>query len=281
MPSMAIARECSIPRSTVYRLLNVMRARDFVVYDRPTRRWSIGPHLFRTAAVAPTVVQVLDVLEAFDSRTPRLSVPEVAVRMGLDLALASELVQVLVAQGLLSYDPSGRVGLGLRIVGLAARVAPIEHLMQIARPHLESLRDRTGETANLLVRDGANALYLDQVESPRSLRVSGWIGRRIPLSGSASGAALTGPGVHTVTDAVEPGVIAIACGIAEIGGVRAAVSITAPVIRLKGSLIAKAEGDVEATANAIASALASNASPGDVRQALGPGEPQDQKAKTR
>ena len=259
MRSMAIARECGIPRSTVYRLLNAMRSRDYVAYDRRARTWSLGRQLSRVGAASPTVAQALDVLEAFDSRTPRLSVAELAGRTGLDIARAGELVEFLVSERLLALDASGRVGLGLRVVGLAARVEPIEHLLRVARPYLEHLRDRTGETANLLVRDGQSALYLDQVESPRALRVSGWVGRRIPLAGSASGAAITGSGVHVAADAVESGVVAVACGIVGPGGMKAAVSVTAPALRLQGSLLTHAGSEVEAAAIDIARVLAEGA----------------------
>ena len=252
---MAIARECGIPRSTVYRLLNVMRSRDYVAYDRRARTWSLGRRLSQVSAASPTVAQALEVLEAFDSRTPRLSLAELAGRAGLDVTRVGELVDSLVSERLLALDASGRIGLGLRVVGLAARIEPIEHLLRVARPHLEHLRDRTGETANILVRDGSSALYLDQVESPRALRVSGWVGRRIPLAGSASGAAITGSGVHVAADAVESGVVAVACGIAGPGGVEAAVSVTAPALRLRGSLLAHAASEVEAAASDIARAL--------------------------
>ncbi|MGZ8514771.1 MAG: IclR family transcriptional regulator domain-containing protein, partial [Candidatus Limnocylindrales bacterium] len=182
-------------------------------------------------------------------------------------------VEFLVSERLLALDASGRLGLGLRVVGLAARVEPIEHLLRVARPRLEPLRDRTGETANLLVRDGSSALYLDQVESPRALRVAGWIGRRIPLAGSASGAAITGSGVHVAADAVESGVVAVACRIAGIGGVEAAVSVTAPALRLRGSLLTQAGADVEAAADDIARALAEGVPGGTPGRQPGPQMP--------
>ncbi len=259
MPSMAIARECRIPRSTVYRLLRVMGSRGYLTYDQRARTWSLGPRLSQVGAASSTVAQALDVLEAFDSRTPRRSVAELAGSTGLEVPRVSELVEVLVSERLLALDASGRIGLGLRAVGLAARVEPIEHLARVARPRLEQLRDRTGETANLLVRDGSSALYLDQVESPRALRVSGWVGRRISLAGSASGAAITGSGVHVAADAVEPGVVAVACGIAGLGSVQAAVSITAPAVRLQGSLLTHARSEVKAAADDIARALVEGA----------------------
>lgn len=273
MRSMAIARECGIPRSTVYRLLNVMRSRDYVAYDRRARTWSLGRRLSQVGAASSTVAQALDVLEAFDSRAPRQSVAELAGSTGLDVSRVSELVEVLISERLLALDASGRIGLGLRAVGLAARVEPIEHLVRVARPRLEQLRDRTGETANLLVRDGSSALYLEQVESPRALRVSGWVGRRISLAGTASGAAITGSGVHVAADAVEPGVVAVACGIAGLGSVQAAVSITAPAVRLQGSLLTRAGSEVKAAADEIARALVQGALGGTTERPPSPQMP--------
>lgn len=255
MTSMAIANECGIPRSTIYRLLSVMRDRGYVQHETSGRRWSLGPHVAELGPGVATLGQALRVLESFDATTPRLATAEIAGRTGLDPTLTTRLVATLLEEGLLSADERGGFALGLRIVGLAARARPVEHLLRTARPHLEQLRERTGETANLLVRDGSSALYLDQVDSPRALRVSGWTGRRIPLAGSASGAALTSHGVHVAADTVEPGVTAVACGVRSVGTVQAAVSITAPTARLRGSLLSHAEQAVEEAARAIGWAL--------------------------
>jgi IclR family acetate operon transcriptional repressor len=266
MRALAIATACAIPRSTIYRLLAAMESRGYLAYDAATRSWSVGPRLTGLGASSPTLAQTLRLLEAFDSATPRLSVAELAGRAGLDAAHVGRAIETLLGEGLLSMDDAGRVGLGLRIVSLAARAEPIQHLLTTARPYLELLRDRTGETANLLVRDGSSALYLDQAESPRALRVSGWTGRRIPLAGTAAGAALTGDsGVHVVSEAVEPGVIAVACGIHPTGAIPAAISVTAPTARLQGSLLTQAAAAVREVAGAIERALAADGGPDRAR----------------
>ncbi len=255
MRPMTMARECSIPRSTIYRLLGLMRSRGYVSRDGGDHAWTLGPRVLEIAGSAPSVDQALRVLEAFDSTSPQLSVCDIAVRCGLDTQLVGRLAETMLANGLLMAEEAGQLSLGPRVVALAARAAPIERLVRTARPHLERLRDRTGETANLLVRDGGSAVYLDQAESPRTLRVSGWLGRRIPLASSASGAALTGTGVHVVSGAVEPGVIAVACRIPGTRSVDAAVSVTAPAIRLRALRLERAKADVAATAALIGEAL--------------------------
>jgi DNA-binding IclR family transcriptional regulator len=46
VPTMAIVRECDIPKSSAHHLLNVMRARNFVTYYDSQRAWGLGVAVF-------------------------------------------------------------------------------------------------------------------------------------------------------------------------------------------------------------------------------------------
>jgi DNA-binding IclR family transcriptional regulator len=46
VPTMTIARECRIPKSSAHHLLNVMRARNFVTYYAVERAWGLGVAVF-------------------------------------------------------------------------------------------------------------------------------------------------------------------------------------------------------------------------------------------
>jgi DNA-binding IclR family transcriptional regulator len=46
VPTMTIARECGIPKSSAHHLLNVMRARNFVTYYETERAWGLGVSAF-------------------------------------------------------------------------------------------------------------------------------------------------------------------------------------------------------------------------------------------
>ena len=52
---------------------------------------------------------------------------------------------------------------------------------------LQTLSEKTGETCNLTVPDGAEMLYLDRVETAWPLRISMPVGSRVPLHCTASG----------------------------------------------------------------------------------------------
>jgi DNA-binding IclR family transcriptional regulator len=46
VPTMAIARDCGIPKSSAHHLLNVMRDRQFVTYYETERAWGLGVAIF-------------------------------------------------------------------------------------------------------------------------------------------------------------------------------------------------------------------------------------------
>jgi DNA-binding IclR family transcriptional regulator len=255
LPAMMISRELAMPRSTTYHLLNVLRQRGFVSYQEETRRWGIGAKAVEIATQAPSIGQAVAVMEAFDRASDRLSLEEVADRSRLSRPATARTLAQLQEHGLIAGS-DGRYWLGLRLATMAARIAPVDQLRTVARPLLTDLRDETGETANLLVRDGTSVIYLDQVESRHTLRHSGWTGLQIPVEGTASGAALRGATApQVVRDAIEPGVTAIACRVVWPLLVTA-VGITGPTARLDAEKVLSCCGAVARVAEALSEQLA-------------------------
>ncbi len=75
-------------------------------------------------------------------------------------------------------------------MSLASRVGYVDYAAHRSRTRTScSCSDATQETASLIVRDGDHGLYVDQVESRYVLRIGSWVGRRVPLEGTATGAA--------------------------------------------------------------------------------------------
>ncbi len=81
---------------------------------------------------------------------------------------------------------------------------------------------------------------------------AGWVGRRVPLAGTATGAAFADRSTsHVASDAVETGVTAITCAL-DLVGDDAAVGITAPSWRIEEFGLPRARQIVEAVAHEIA-----------------------------
>jgi len=149
---------------------------------------------------------------------------------GLSRATAHRLAVALQMHGLLGRDPSGRFILGRRLTGL--------DLPALARPALEALRDRTGESAQLYVRRGDRRLCVASLESPHGLRTIVPVGVALPLTVGSAGKVLRGDadavrrGWAQSVEERERGVASVSAPVADgEGGIAAAVSVSGPIER--------------------------------------------------
>lgn len=219
----AIAGACGIPRSSLYNLLRMLRARGYVTYSAADRGWLRGPRLREPQSEGCRFADGLAVAEAVAAAPAGLCVDEVAVRCALSGDAAARILAALQESGLVVAGSDGTFVVGPRLVAHESPFGWTQRLQALARPILVRLRDAAGETASLVVQDGKDALYLDQVESVYELRCGGWTGRRVSGAGTSAGAAFRDPSrPHRVADAVEPGVTAITCAVP---GIKPAVGV--------------------------------------------------------
>jgi len=138
-----------------------------------------------------SVVRALTLLEALADQHGDIGIAELSRRVGLHVSTAHRILGTLVSRGYARQSPeSGRYALGAKTFHIAESYLGQMDLRRLVRPVLERLSRETGETANLVILDGRDALYLDKVESPRSLRIFSRIGRRAPLYCTAVGKVL-------------------------------------------------------------------------------------------
>jgi len=135
--------------------------------------------------------RALDLLEAL-AGADELGVSEIAAQTGLVPSTAHRLLGTLVSRGYAAQSPaSGRYLLGYKLLELTSGLQDrLERLRSAARPHLEAIMEQTGETTNLVVLEGRNAVYIESVTGTRSVRLFTEIGQAIPAHTSASGKAL-------------------------------------------------------------------------------------------
>jgi DNA-binding IclR family transcriptional regulator len=142
-------------------------------------------------AGAQVVDRVVDILEALAQARAELGVSDVSRLLGLKKATAHRLLVALRRRGLVSQDSlSRRYRLGLKLWELGMRATSHVDWVDRAKPYLERLTHETGETSHLAVLSDGQVLYVEKVESPRSLRIPSQVGRRLPVHCTAVGKAL-------------------------------------------------------------------------------------------
>jgi DNA-binding IclR family transcriptional regulator len=183
--------------------------------------------------VLDKAVVILGALEA----APR-NLAELVEVTGISRATAHRLATALVHHGLARRDPDGRFVLGSRLVELGRAAAAAFPLAGMARPALVALRDATGESVQLYVRDGDRRVCVASLESPHGLRTIVGLGATLPLSAGSAGRLLRGDpealarGWAQSVGEREAGVASVSAPVCdETGTVVAAVSVSGPVGR--------------------------------------------------
>jgi IclR family acetate operon transcriptional repressor len=137
--------------------------------------------------------RALDVLEALAEAPPGtpLGVSEIARRVGATKSAAFRILANLERRGYIGKDPvTARYSLGTRLAYLGERSLGAIDLRAAARPALEALHRQFGETVNLAVREGAEVVYVDMIESAHGLRMAARVGSRDHLHSTALGKAM-------------------------------------------------------------------------------------------
>lgn len=111
---------------------------------------------------------------------------------GVPRASAHRLLKEMVGLGLLSFDPEmGRYRGSLKLASLGAAVTVHFDLRVHAHPHLKALHQSIGHPCHLSVRDGAEGVYVDKIESAGyGIKLFSEIGKRFPLHCTAMGKIL-------------------------------------------------------------------------------------------
>lgn len=120
--------------------------------------------------VLQSVKRALDVLVAFEAAEPVQTPAQVASRLGLNRTTAWRYLVTLAASGLVRELPGGRFALGGRTVALAESYThQWGRFGSAGGVALVRLRDATGETAALHIREGWTRVPIRQVESQHEL----------------------------------------------------------------------------------------------------------------
>jgi IclR family acetate operon transcriptional repressor len=135
------------------------------------------------------VVRVMDILDFLQDSPEGRSLVDVSDAVGLPRSSTYRYLSTLETRGYVQRHGSN----GLYHFGLAflpSRARHLEALAARARPVMEELRDRFGETINLGVLDGSRVAYLEILESNKAVRLAARRGDRDPIHSTALGKAI-------------------------------------------------------------------------------------------
>ena len=176
---------------------------------------------------------------------------------GMPRATAHRLAVALEQHHLVRRDALGRFCLGFELIRLGHAASEQFPLAEVADPILRELRDRTGESVQLYVREHDGRRCVVSLQANHALR---WIvpeGALLPLELGSAGRVLTaGLELEDSVEEREPGVASVSASVRDrSGAVMAAVSLSGPIERLTRRPREKFGAQVQAAAVALTAAL--------------------------
>ena len=138
--------------------------------------------------VVQALAKGLAVLSLFDAENREWSLDEMTAELGLPRMTAYRMARTLLGAGYLVTDQvSGKYRLGPALLAATYLSEGYAELVSMARPYLDSLVERTGESATLAVEVDGVAVCVGMVESSRPHRREVAVGRIIGDTANAHG----------------------------------------------------------------------------------------------
>lgn len=130
----------------------------------------------------------IDILRMFSRQRPRIAAPEMARELGIPRSTVFRLVHTLEHLGLLESDEGGHgYKLAVGLLGLGFEYVSSLDLTEVGRAELESLRDATGHSAHLVVRDGTEVVVVLKAAGRSAFSGSLNVGTRLPAHATVLG----------------------------------------------------------------------------------------------
>ncbi|SAK62602.1 IclR family transcriptional regulator [Caballeronia glebae] len=145
--------------------------------------------------IVPGLERGLKILTEFSPREPVLGAPELSRRLGIPRTTVFRLLQTLESLGFLERaDKDRNYRLGVAVLRLGFEYLSSLELTDLGLPIIEALRDATGLTSHILIRDGRDVVFVAKAQShaPIFSSVKVNVGTRLPAHATTHGHVLMG-----------------------------------------------------------------------------------------
>jgi IclR family acetate operon transcriptional repressor len=157
----------------------------------PPRRGRAPAKPGAATAQVQSLTRGLSLLEALARAEGGLTLTDVAQRVQLAPSTAHRLLSTLEKMGYVyQAGDLGRWYVGLQAFTVGTSFLANRDFIAQSHPYMRRLMEQSGETANLGILDGTDAVFIDQVQCREMMRTIVKLGSRVPLHASGVGKAI-------------------------------------------------------------------------------------------
>ncbi len=141
--------------------------------------------------IIQSVSHALDVLEEFHGDTDELGVTELSKKLKLHKNNVFRILATLQSRNYIEQNKANEnYRLGVRCLELGQTFIHQRGMLKQAKPVLQELAEKTGETSYVSILRRNEVVYLDSVEPATTVRVVSRLGLNMPTHATAAGKAL-------------------------------------------------------------------------------------------
>ena len=141
--------------------------------------------------IIQSVSHALDVLEEFQGDVDELGVTELSKKLKLHKNNVFRILATLQSRNYIEQNKANEnYRLGLKCLHLGQTFIQQRGMLKQAKPILQELAEKTGETSYMSILRGSDVVYLDVIEPTTTVRVVSRLGLHIPAHATAAGKAL-------------------------------------------------------------------------------------------
>ena len=157
----------------------------------PPRRGRTPSEASTGAAQVQSLTRGLSILECLARAEGGLSLTDIAHRVTLPPSTAHRLLSTLERGGYVyQAGELGKWYVGLHAFTVGSSFLASRDWVAQSHPYMRRLMEQSGETANLAILDGTEAVFIDQVQCRETMRTIVRLGSRVPLHASGVGKAI-------------------------------------------------------------------------------------------
>ncbi len=140
--------------------------------------------------LVPALERGLRLLQLFDRSRTDIAPPDIARELDLPRSTVFRLLQTLEHLGCVERGTSGAYRLGPGVLRLGFEYLASLEVSDVARPIVERLRDETGCSAQLVIRDGRDVVIILKAAGPGTFSSNVSVGTRLPAHATILGRTL-------------------------------------------------------------------------------------------
>jgi IclR family transcriptional regulator, acetate operon repressor len=157
----------------------------------PPRRGRLPIKAVSATGQVQSLTRGLSLLEALATAESGLSLTDLARKVELAPSTAHRLLATLEKMGYVYQGGDlARWYVGLHAFTVGSSFLANRDFVAQSHPYLRRLMEQSGETANLGILDGTEAVFIDQVQCREMMRTIVKLGSRVPLHASGVGKAI-------------------------------------------------------------------------------------------